>query len=187
MKRSKCCCGGVVALVVAVAILNYFHPIITSVGFVRISPKMLQSEIADKFPLEKHALLLTARFTDPKIALENGSNRLGLGVTTTIEAPGHKLLSGRTEVDGEISYNRATGDLFLNNPKVTALRIDGLPKEYEGVARSLAGSVLEGYLSKMPIYSLDRSAPDDYRRAVAKRLVKSIKVENGLLVVEFGL
>lgn len=166
------------------AAIYFFFPIIELKQRIHLTASDLQAQIASKFPLEKHALILTARFTDPQVTLNSGSNRLGLGITTTVEAPGHKLLSGRTEADGEISYNAETGELFLNNPKVTKLHVDGLPREYEGIARSLVGSVLEGYLAKMPIYKLDRS---DTRQALAKIIVKSVKVEDGELVIEFGL
>lgn len=144
----------------------------------------LQQKIESKFPLKKKKAVLTATFSNPKVMLSEGADRLGIALDVTISLPLGKKYRGRTEVDGEIQYNPAKGEFSVVNSQVRKLDIEKLPEKYEDPLQGLAEKVVEMYLSDVPVYKLDQSG---FKHSLAKLMLKSVQVEDGQLVVIIGI
>jgi hypothetical protein len=153
---------------------------------IRLSAPEIQSKIAAKFPIEKSGLLLSARFTDPSVAISSNANQIALGVTATVSILGVKTASGQVRGEGEVRYDAATGELFLDSPKVDIedLKLKGLAEKYQKPARELLENALREYVVRNPIYRLQDK---DTKLLLIRRTLKSIRAENGELLIELGL
>ncbi len=153
---------------------------------IRLSAGEIQTEVSKKFPFEKRELIVSAKFTDPTVQIEPGTDRVRIGFSTTVTALGMSAASGHTEGSGVVRYEPSTGELFLDSPKidVTGFEMSGLPVKYRNVAGDLIGSALQEYLAKTPVYKLSEN---DARFFLIHLAVKSVKVRNDKLEIILGI
>ncbi len=144
----------------------------------------LQREVDRKFPIEKRELVAVVRLSEPRVLLNEGSDRIGLGVTVTLEAPGIKPLSGHIEADGEVHYDPEQGTLFLDYARLEKLEAKGLSERDAKLAQEILNPLLNSALAHIPLYRLN---PNDPRQARLRGTVKSLKVESGRVVIKFGV
>ena len=146
---------------------------------------LTQSEIQEKaekkFPVEERALIAKVRLEDPKVLLEEGSDRLGLELTARVIL-GPIEYPGRIGVDGRLHYDPKRGEFFLVDATVTRVNIPALEETYADQVREAASVALKGVLPNVPIYSLDSP-----REKSAKMFIQSVRVKNGKVMVEMGL
>lgn len=152
---------------------------------IRLTSSEIQSTMASKFPIEKRELVFVARFENPSVSIGANTNRVTLGVTATISALGIKAVSGRATGEGEVRYDAAKGELFLDSPgvKVENLDLKGLPERYQKPAHDLLENALREYLARNPIYRLPEQ---DTKLFSARRNLKSLRIEDGTLLIELG-
>ena len=144
----------------------------------------LQQKIEREFPLETKKSLITASFSAPVVLLAEGSDRMGIGLAVKVVLPGGKKFHGDVEVDGALQYRPENGELFVVNPRVRQLQIAELPERYRGPAQEVVSKMVKHYLSSVLIYQLKQ---DDFKHSLARLVLKSVRVEEGNLVVEIGL
>lgn len=184
-KRSKSRVIGRVLLALLAlggAMLVYLRVSNTPVLTLRFTQPELQARIAEKFPVKYNLLLLKAELQDPEVRLANGSDRVGLAMTITVQAGG-KTESGFAVADGTLRYEQDDGALYLDDAVLRELQVKGLSDDKNRQIRPLLSPLLRASLSHIPIYRLKSG---DFRQELAKRVVKSVAVRDGELVVDIG-
>ena len=144
----------------------------------------LQKRVAEKFPLDQELLFLfTITYSNPVVKLEEGSDRIGIGLDASAKLASSKLVKGRFEADWQVRYDPAVGALYFDDPKIQKFGVEGLSPEIQETVAKLAKPFLSDYLRRVPVYRLK---PGDLRQDLARGVIKSVSVRQGRLVVVVG-
>ena len=152
---------------------------------VRLTAADIQSQLETKFPVERSELIFTWRFTDPVVAIDSGTERVRLGVSVAVSSLGKEVVTSRAQVEGSVRYESSKGELFLDSPtaRLDELDVAGLPEKYRETAGKLIEKALQEYLARMPLYRLKSS---DTKMLMVRRVLKSMRVRDGELLIELG-
>lgn len=138
----------------------------------------IQSRLAPRFPLEKCALgTLCLTLSDPKVVLNEGSDRLGYtGVfTASYKDAG---VPGAIAFDGKVRY--ADGNFFFDDVRISRFEMTGVAPKWAGFVTTHGPKLAQAILVSVPIYSLDKHPK--YGR-LAKLALRDVKVADGRLHV----
>lgn len=150
-----------------------------------IGAKELEKRITPLFPIKKKKLIFVFKITDPEVVLPpNRDNRVGISVSMKVSIPGLLAARGRAVIHGEIDYWAEEGEFYFFDPEIDELEIGGLPGRYQEEVRGLFESIIRSAVSDLCIYKFD---PADRKQVIAKRMLKSIKVEDEKLKIQVGL
>ena len=154
----------------------------------RFTEPELQARLADNLPYTKTYLFVFDVVLDnPRLALVEGSDRVnaGLDVTLNIRIQDEPLpLGGELDVSGGVRYDDESGQFFLTDPEIENLSVQGIPADYTDRVDSVLTTALGTYYTDRPIYTLRKS---DVKGATARLLLKSVVVEQRVLVVTLGI
>ena len=96
---------------------------------VRVTEPQLRAQLAERFPVERTVLLLLRwRLTAPSLAFLPQRQRVAVGVDARLNLKlegGRSDLGGRIELETGVRYDEARGALFLVDPVITRLVVDG--------------------------------------------------------------
>ncbi|MBI1756623.1 MAG: DUF1439 domain-containing protein [Fimbriimonas ginsengisoli] len=137
----------------------------------------LQRRVATKFPFDQKMLLFTITYSDPVVKLEDGSDRIGIGLDAAAKLAGSQLVKGRVEGDWQLRYEPTEGALYLDDPKISRFDIQGLPPSTQGTIAMVARPLVQEYLRRVPVYKV---------KPRERGTLRSVKVEKGRLVVVLG-
>jgi Protein of unknown function (DUF1439) len=151
---------------------------------VELTERSLQEKVELIMPLEKKQYFFTVRLSEPKVALINKSNEVGMFMHVDVIAPGGFKGGGRGQIAGSVRYEQKTGEFFLDAPRLVGLEIDLLPKRLMPKISKLAEILLTKASSKLPVYRL---RDDDAKHQLAKSTLKSIKVKDHKLLITLGM
>lgn len=141
----------------------------------------LQQKIKKAFPLEKQILIAKLSLNDPEVLLNPSSDRIGLGMTASANI-GPLAFPGRIDLDGKLRYDGPSGAFFLDEPTVTKMDFENLPKDQEPTIREAATAILRATLPSVPLYKLETKT-----EKTAKLLIRKVQVKEGKLLVDMGL
>lgn len=149
-----------------------------------IKAKDLEKRIATIFPIKKKKLIFVFKISDPQVELPpEKDSKIGIGITLKVSIPGLLSAQGRGLVMGEIDYWAEEGEFYFFDPEVRKLEIDGLPRRYQSEVAELFDMIIKSALGDMCIYKFNEK---DRKQAIAKRLLKSVRVEDERLKVQVG-
>ena len=94
-------------------------------------------------------------------------------------APGGLNLTGRTQLQGSLSYDAEKGAFYFHNPKGVTIEIDQLPEHFSPKVKELTQSAMTKATENRPIYTLK---DDDLKQKLAKSVLKSVVVIDEKLV-----
>jgi hypothetical protein len=152
---------------------------------IEITQQQIQERLAESFPISRdYLVVLRLTLSDPEVALKEGSDRIGFGVsaTTNIKVNGEDL-RGKVGLTSGVRFERDEGTLLLVDPKVEQVAISLLPQRYEEEVLLAANLAADEFLEGYEIYNLDRT---DLKR-LAKLVLQEAAVKNGVLRVKLGL
>ena len=152
---------------------------------ITLSAAEIESNLRSKFPVDKSELIFKAHFNDPTVAIDQVSGQITLGLATKVTSLGYTVTTGKVEATGAVRYEPKSGEFFLDSPtvRVVDLTLVRLAERDKPKAEKLVERGLQEFFSKMPIYRLDDK---DSKFVFARRVLKSMKVQNGKLEVELG-
>jgi hypothetical protein len=148
---------------------------------VEISEQDIQAEVATMFPIRQQLPFVTTTFTDPRVRIAAGSDRVRLAIAVHARFANQVEAAGLAEIEGSLGYDPATGEFHLIRPAVTALQFDRLQQEALGLVRLMANAIAEQYLPSIAIYQLDER---DFTQGMMRRKLKGIEVRDGKLVAD---
>ena len=157
-----------------------------SLGFsydLEMTEAELQEKISVLMPIERKKLFFTVVVSDPKVDLLSDSNEIAIFANLAATAPGGLNLTGRTQLQGSLSYDAEKGAFYFHNPKVMTIEIDQLPEQFAPKVKELTQSAMFKATEKRPIYTLKE---DDLKQKLAKSVLKSIEVKDKKLVATLG-
>lgn len=151
-----------------------------------LSQDKLQEALDSKFPITKtHLGLFTVTYSNPKVILEEGSDRLHVGADAeALFTMNAKRVKGGARISGSLEYARERGEFLLKDARVEVLNIPGLPEIYAGKVREVASAAVKQFLERMPVYKLNQA---DMKLSLAKLLLKDVEMRNKTLVVSMGI
>lgn len=141
----------------------------------------LQRAVENQFPLTVDALV-TLVFSEPRVRLDCGSNRMGLELSISAEIMGEMTPPSRWLLTGEVDYYRDTGEFFLSLPDIRAMRSGaGTDSQLSNrIRKFLVADVLGTLLSELPVYQLKVR---DSKQALARKFLHSIGIRDGKLAI----
>ncbi len=155
---------------------------------IRIPRTQLRAQLGERFPVERTAfLLLHWRLEGPALTLLPQRQRVAIGIDARLLGfrleNGRRDLGGRIDLESGLRYDEARGALFLSDPILTRLSIDGLPAAHaQRAAESLRG-LLDEALTRQPLLVLKPAAPAP---GASRPRLRELRVEADAVVVRLG-
>lgn len=144
----------------------------------------LQEKVSAMMPLKKKKLFITIIFTNPVVKLIKTANRIGIKTNIQAMIPGGIKGSGTAEITGSLNYKPEEGAFYIKDPTITTLHINKVKDVMQPKIKKLAQTAISKTMVARPVYKLK---DDNVRHKLAKSALKSITVNDGILVVEFSL
>ena len=147
-----------------------------------ISPSMLTSSIQKQFPQKKKFDYGSVELRDPDLGFVKGSDELNVGIAFGLSNPLIPTQNGSVKLSGGIDFDPKSGQFFLKDPKINELKFNNssltslLPSDVKSILKVVVSEILK----QTPIYKLDKNS-------FTGMLVKDVKIDNGKLLVTFGL
>ncbi|KPV41941.1 hypothetical protein AN478_00140 [Thiohalorhabdus denitrificans] len=177
------------ATVILLLLLGGAYYYFSAGGYVvRLTEPEIQKKLDEQLPLTKtYLVIIQVTLNNPKIDLVEGSDRIRAGMDVEFNITGYqgsKPLEGTVYASSGITYRAEKGQFYLSDPVIENLEAQGLPEEYMGKAKKALSEALAEYYKDQPIYTLD---PDDTRQAVARMVLKDVRVEDKQLLLTLGI
>lgn len=116
--------------------------------------------------------------------LPPGSPRAGTPAREEPTANGPpREFDGILVVFGDLAYEPDSGAFFYRNPSIDVESLEPAPEEIRAAVKQIAETMLSKYLDENAVYTL---SDEQAAGKAARRLVKSMRVEDGTLKVELG-
>lgn len=160
-----------------------------------ITAEDIQAKLAPTFPLtRKGPLGLSVELSDPEVSLKRDDDRIRLTCNARLRYPAltigslelvasGDLIGGRASVSGKLEYDADAGALFFTQPKLDALRVEGLHEKLLDPARTLCSKLLKKHLAKVELHRLG----DTWQERAAKLFVKQVMIKGGVIRIDLGL
>lgn len=156
-----------------------------------LSEQQLVEKLNERFPFEKKLLFVVdLKFSNPLVSLEEGSDRITFGceIETNlrleegreVQAP----LRGTLTLSGNVRYDENESAFYLDNPRLERVDIAGVPEKWSGKVRDASSRALSEYLNRAPLYRL---RPTDVKKAVAKLVLRDVRVSEKRLILTMGV
>jgi len=144
---------------------------------------MINSTLANQFPIEEKRQLGTVAISDPNILGKQGSNKLGIG--TSFKFSNFLIpngIAGNLKLASGVRFDPKTQNLYLANPMVEEIKFHdfSLAKYLTNDMRRTLGLIIAETVSKKPIYNIKKAG-------IGSGFVKGIDIRNGQVFVTFGL
>jgi hypothetical protein len=144
----------------------------------------LQVKADAMMPLEKKKFFVTTILTNPVIDLLASTNEIGLTTDVSVKAPGNIAGSGKVSFRGSLRYDNDSGSFFFENLNVDSLIVENVSPESLPKIKKMLEYVARKFLAVKPVYKFK---DDNLKHKLAKSVLKSIRVDSGILFVELGL
>ncbi|OMH41183.1 DUF1439 domain-containing protein [Desulfurobacterium indicum] len=144
---------------------------------VKIPSQKIEKQLKKHFPLIEETDSLVIKLENPTVKIEN--RKVYTGITIKIKTPLLIILSGKAYISGNIKYKPETGRIYLVNPSIEYLAINGKVVVSSNMPqiKEILNDIIKSTFKKTPIYTLKKS----YRKQV-----KSIKLSERALLVKIG-
>lgn len=154
-----------------------------NLGFtVTISPEQLNSYLKKEFPISHKLKLGEITLKDPEIASIDKNEKINIGISFDYKVPLLPSINGKFLVAGGIKYNPKEKAIFLKNPEVKDFTVlnKRVPSLLSAESRRLMNDVVSLVFEKIPVYRFSE-------KNLYGKFIKDIKVQDGKLLVRFGL
>jgi len=169
-----------VVLVIALAAANSACGITFRHSYTRDD---LRARLAKRFPIERQKSVFVVRLTDPDVTFPGG-DRVGISVNVEVAALGTLVSRGRATLDGVPSYQAEDGGIYVRDPVVSSLEIQGAGAARAEGVRQAASTAIARVFAERPLYTLDPARSP--KEARARQHLRRIWIEGDRLVIEFA-
>ena len=148
--------------------------------------QQIAEKLAERFPMhKKYLVVIGVTYENPRVQLTEGSSEVGIGVDARLDGTvNEKEVSGSADLVTKIAYDSGTGTFVLHDARLVALRAPGVREELVDRVKEVANHLAAERVSGIPIYRL---RPTDVKAALARLVLRSVTVKDGVLHVEIGL
>jgi hypothetical protein len=177
-----------IALVLAVLLGGTFVYFKGKRYAVVITQAQIDAGLSERFPATKrHLLIFSITYSNPKVTLLEGSDRIQVGVDATlnIRINGEpKELGGGATVTSAIRYDGERHEFFLDDAVFDRLEIQGVPDKWLQQVTDFASKTAKESIETRPVYRLEAK---DSKTAAAKLLLKGIEIHDQAIHVILGI
>ena len=150
---------------------------------VAIPMGMINTKLANQFPVQEKRQLGTVTISDPSILGQHGSNKLGIGTSfkfTNFLIPNG--IGGTLKLASGVRFDPKTQNLYLADPMVEELKFHdfSLAKYLTNDMRQSLGVIIAETIAKKPIYNIQKAG-------IGSSFVRGIDIRDGQVYVTFGL
>jgi len=149
-----------------------------------LSKGEVQEAIDGYFPV-KHIspfVMLTAH--DPKVSLDQKSDRVGLEFSVLANVPGILTGEGRGLIDGDLEYRHKSGEFYLRDPKIKGLELYDVAPEITATVKLALQQLMKQSLPVILVYKLQ---DNDLKQKMARSVLSSVEVRDGKLLLELSV
>ncbi len=142
----------------------------------------LQAGVAKRFPLNKRMMdLFDVRLSNPTLSLQPGTERVGLHLDASVAPPFLKQAwRGTVSLSGRLSIDVARGAVFLNDPQLDRVTVDGVDGDRERQFGALANALLSKSMRDVPVYHFRM---DDLRYAGVQFVPTAIRTTADAVII----
>jgi len=145
---------------------------------------MINSTLAQQFPVKESRTLGTVEISDPSILGKQGSDKLNIGTSfnfTSMLIP--NSIRGSLKLASGVRFDPKTQNLYLANPMVEELKFQdfSLSNYLTPSMKNSLGMIISETIVKKPIYNIQKAG------MVGSSLVRGIDVRDGQVYLTFGL
>ena len=155
---------------------------------VTITQAQIDQTLQAKFPVtKKHLLLFNVTYSNPRVRLLPGTNRIEVGMDAVLNMRifnESKQLGGSAVLTTGLAYRNETKQFFLSDPKIDKLSIQGIPEQYLAKVTEFASKAAGEHLEEIPVYTLKAK---DIKTTAAKLLLKDLQVKGSEIHATLGL
>ncbi len=142
--------------------------------------KITQS-LQQQFPITENTPYGKVTLTNPRALLQKGSDRITAGATVLFSNSLIQQQRGSVYISGKPVFDARTGSVFLTQPQIEKLDINNnLTQFLQGPASEIVRPFIDEVFRKVPVYTIDK-------KSIQGSFVKNVRVENGNLLLTFGL
>ncbi|RUM67721.1 MAG: hypothetical protein DSZ05_02155 [Sulfurospirillum sp.] len=147
-----------------------------------IPASRLTQSLQRQFPVTQNTDYGKVTLKNPKALLQKGSDRITAGATVLFSNSLIPQQQGSVYVSGKPYFDAKTGSIYLNDPNIEKLDINGykLGNFLNGSVANQLKPLINEVFRQIPIYKMDRNS-------IQGSFVKNVRVEDGNLLVTFGL
>jgi len=122
---------------------------------VSIPLSKLQAGVEKRFPLNNKAMeLFDIHLTNPRLSLQPGADRVNLALDVAVAPPFlQQSWRGSMAVSGRLSIDAARGAVFINDPQLDAMHIDGVDASRQQQFGMLANALIGKTIRDVPVYN----------------------------------
>lgn len=149
---------------------------------VSIPLSKLQSGVEKRFPLDKRAMeLFDIHFSNPRLSLQPGADRVALQLDVAVAPPFVKQSwRGDVALSGRLSIDVQRGAIFMLDPSLDGLHIDGIEATRQQQVAMLVNALLSKSIRDVPVYHFRM---EDLRYAGVQFVPTSIRTTPDALVI----
>lgn len=155
---------------------------------VKITEDQINSVLEEHLPVsETYLNILVLKRESASAQLTEGSDRMLVSLNGSVALKDNGTVGSFTDtidISTGIGWNPETGEVFLKDPVVESLLIDNFPEKDLGFLTAIVDILVGVVLDEYPIYVLE---PEDIPTSIASLLLKDVGIEDGYLVLTFGL
>jgi len=145
-----------------------------------LSPDDLNRFLQRMFPIEKEQKIGKLILEKANVKSIESENKISLGVDSKYDPPLLPAVNLGIDVEGGLKYNPKDKAIYLKDPLVNAVRIFDKNFTLPSGLKPFISNVITEVFGEIPLYKFSEGN-------LASYLVKDVKVENGKIIVKFGL
>ncbi len=149
---------------------------------IAIPASQITQSLQEQFPITQNTQYGKITLKNPKALLQKGSDRITTGTTILYANALIPTQQGSIYVSGKPYFDVSSGDVYLREPNIERLNINGyqLGNYINGSIKNAVLPIINKVFRRTPIYKVNTSS-------IQGSFVKNVRVENGTLLVTFGL
>lgn len=153
-----------------------------SIGFTAAE---LEAKLAERMPLRRNFLgLFDLELARPAVALDSSEQRVtatfAIALRTTLST---RILPGTIRLSGTPRYDSAARAIMLDQARVDAFELDGLPRALRDRLNEVAALVAKDVLDRRPFYTVK---PEQLRWGGVALTPRGVRIVGDRLLVDLG-
>ncbi len=149
---------------------------------ISVPASQITQSLQKQFPINQDFDYGKITLKEPKASLKKGSDRVVAGTSIGVSSALIPTQSGSLYVSGKPYFDASSGAVYLREPNIEKLEFNGyqIASFMKGPLKDALIPIVNEVFKNTPIYTLDKSS-------FQKSFVNNIRVEDGELLITFGL
>ena len=149
---------------------------------IRVPASSISNSLESQFPIKQSFNYGDVELSNPKALLQKGSNRVKVGTALGFNSAIIPKQNGSLYISGIPFFDPKSGNIYLREPMIDNFQFNGftLPSITQSPLKNSIIPIINEIFKTTPIYKVNRSS-------LQGSFVKNVTIDNGELLVTFGL